>query len=115
MAFTEIEAKQCERDLSRFLKRRRPPPEIRSELDIGFRISGHSVELFEVRPVWNDRSKTAEHPFAKATFVRTVSQWRIYWMRQDLKWRGYQHVPNVATLKDFLEIVDRDEFYCFFG
>jgi hypothetical protein len=115
VAFTEIEIKRCEREISRFLDRRRPPPEIRNELDIGYRISGHSVELFEVRPVWDDRSRKSEHSFAKATFVRTVAHWRIYWMRQDLKWHGYQPVPNVATLKEFLEIVDHDEFCCFFG
>lgn len=115
MALTELELKRCERELSQFLDRRRPPPSLREQLDLGYRITGHSVALFEVRPAWDDHSRRLELPFAKATFVRTVGHWRIYWNRQDLKWHGYQPVPVVSSLKEFLEVVDQDECACFFG
>lgn len=115
MAFSEVEIKRCERDISRFLERRRPPPEIRHELDIGYRISRQSVELLEVRSAWDDRSRKREYPIAKATFARSALQWKVYWMRLDLRWHGYQPAPKVRTLKDFLEIVDRDDLSCFFG
>ncbi|MEF8833842.1 MAG: hypothetical protein V5A42_03160 [Halofilum sp. (in: g-proteobacteria)] len=39
------------RALDAFLRRRRSPPEIRSELDIQYRIKGQSIEIFELRPV----------------------------------------------------------------
>jgi len=71
MAFTELERARCERDLANFLERRRPPPHIRPQLDIGYRISGQSVEIFEVRPDWQNPKEKMEHPVAKATFVRT--------------------------------------------
>ena len=51
MAFTEIELRRIERDVAKFMERRRPAPQIRPELDIGHRVSGHSVELYEIRPV----------------------------------------------------------------
>ena len=49
MALTDLERKRCERDLAKFMERRRPPPQIRPQLDIGYRISGQSVEIFEIR------------------------------------------------------------------
>jgi hypothetical protein len=48
MTFTALELKRCERDLEAFMARRRPPPHIRSQLDLGFRIEGQSVELDEI-------------------------------------------------------------------
>jgi hypothetical protein len=115
MAFDDIERKRCERDLAKFMERRRPPPHVRPELDLGYRISGHSVELFEVRPRWGKPKETMEQPIAKATFVRTRKRWRVFWMRQDLEWHGYEPCPEVASLEAFLAVVDRDEHCCFFG
>jgi len=115
MALTELERKRCERDLAKFLERRRPPPHIRPELDIGYRISGQSIELLEIRPDWQDRKVIREHPVAKATFVRTRSRWRVFWMKRDLKWHGYEPALEVHSLEAFLNVVDRDDFGCFFG
>jgi hypothetical protein len=115
MALTELEVKRCERALARFLERRRPPPGIRPRLDIGYRISGQSVEIFEIRPHWLDRSKKRESPVAKATYVRARKLWRVFWMRRDLKGHGYQPQPETRSLDEFLEVVDRDEWSCFFG
>ena len=115
MAFNDIERKRIERELANFMARHRPPPHIRPKLDLGYRISGHSVELFEVRPQWNNPKQTMEHPVAKTTFVRTQNLWRVFWMRRDLKWHGYEPNSEVATLHAFLEVVGRDEYGCFFG
>lgn len=115
MPLSEFELHRCERDLGRFLDKRRPPPAIRHELDIGYRITGQSVELFEVRPDWQNPAERMEHPFAKATFVRSQGHWRVFWQRQDLKWHGYQPMPTVRDLADFLACVDEDPYGCFFG
>ena len=115
MAFSELERGQHERDIEKFMERRRPPPEIRPQLDLGFRIEGQSVELFEIRPDWQDSSKTMESPVAKTTFVRSQNRWKMYWMRRDLKWHGYEPAPDVRTLEAFLRVVDRDDYGCFFG
>ncbi|TMH65866.1 MAG: DUF3024 domain-containing protein [Betaproteobacteria bacterium] len=115
MAFNDIERKRIERDLANFMERRRPPPHIRPELDFGYRISGHSIEIFEIRPDWQNPKEKMEHPVAKTTFVRTQNLWRVFWMRRDLKWHGYEPAPEVRSLHAFLEVVGRDEYCCFFG
>jgi hypothetical protein len=115
MAFSELELKRYERDLARFMERRRPPPHIRPQRDLGYRIKGQSVEIFEIRPDWRNQAKKMETPVAKATFVRAQDCWRIYWMRRDLKWHGYEPNHEVRSLEEFLAIVDRDEYSCFFG
>lgn len=90
MAFTELERKRCERDLARFMERRPPPPQIRKELDLGYKTEDQSVEIFEIRPDWRDKTVTRTTPVAKATFIRSRNQWRVFWMRRDLKWHGYE-------------------------
>jgi len=115
MAFSELERKRCERGLERFMARRRPPPEIRPKLDLGYKIEGQSVEIFEIRPDWQDATRTRNAPVAKTTFVRTTKCWRVYWMRRDLKWHGYEPDDEVRSLEAFLDVVDRDEYGCFFG
>jgi hypothetical protein len=115
MAFSEIETKKTEKAMAAFMEKRRPPIHIRSKLDLGYRISGHSVELFEIRPRYDNPEITLEHDFAKTTYVRAQRLWRIFWMRADLKWHSYEPVPEVKSIEKFLEIVDQDNDCCFFG
>ena len=115
MAFTELEAKRVERGLAAFLKKRRPSAHLRSEVDISYRIDGQSVEIFEIRPRWNDPTVKVESPFAKTVFVRSRQAWKIYWRRADLKWHAYAPTPLVRTFDEFIAIVDEDESACFFG
>jgi len=115
MAFNDLERKWIERAMEGFLKRRRPPPSIRPQLDIGYRIKGQSVELFSVRPRFRRPPERAEMPVAKATFVRTREVWKIFWMRADLKWHGYEPASAVGTIDKFLEVVERDQYGCFWG
>ena len=112
MAISEFETKRLEKLASEYVERHRPPPHIRSELDIGYRISDQSLELFEIRPRWDNPNEMLEHSFAKTTFIKKSRTWKIYWMRQDLKWHGYEPAPEVASLEDFLSIVAEDAFAC---
>ncbi len=115
MALNDIERKQIEKAVGAFIEKRRPAPYIRPRLDFGFRVSGQSVELFEIRPQWDRPSIKRESPFAKATFVRTQGTWKVYWKRADLKWHSYEPVPEVEVIEDFLAVVRKDEHACFFG
>lgn len=115
MAFSEFEQKKIEKAFAAFLAKRRPAPHIRPELDFGYRLAGQSVELFEIRPQWDDRTRICKHPFAKATYVKTRNAWKVFWQRADLKWHGYQPDLTVPTIEKFLEVVDRDDHGCFFG
>ncbi len=116
MAFSELEAKRIEKAVGAFIDKHRPPPHIRPELDLAFRISGQSVEIFEIRPRWKgEPGEIMEHPVAKATYIKTQELWRVYWMRADLKWHGYPPTPQVGSIEKFLALVAEDKHVCFFG
>lgn len=116
MAFNDLEIQKIKNTIeTEFMAKRRPPLEIRTQLDFGYRITGQSVELFEVRPHWREPGVIMQSEIAKATYVKTQNVWKIYWMRQDLKWHGYEPCPQVSTLEAFLEIVAEDAYACFFG
>lgn len=115
MALNDIERKRIENLVGAFVEKLRPPPHIRSQLDFGFRVTGQSIELFEIRPQWNKPEIKHESSFAKATFVRAQGMWKVYWKRADLKWHGYEPVPEVSAIENFLAVVEKDEHSCFFG
>ena len=115
MAFNDLERRKIENALNAFVDKIRPAPHIRPELDYGFEISGQSVELLEIRPQWDDKSIIRRHPFAKATFIKTQGVWKIYWLRQTLRWHCYEPTPTVASIEQFLAVVKADKYACFFG
>ena len=115
MAFNDLDRKRIEKALGAFLAKRRPPPHIRPDLDIGYRLFDQSVEILEIRPQWDDRSIIHEHPIAKATYVKTQGLWKIFWPRADLKWHGYEPAPTASSIDEFVTIVDADQYGCFFG
>lgn len=115
MAISEFEIKKCQKEVEAFLEKRRPPPHIRNDLDLGYLIDGQSIELYEVRPDWQNPTQKMETPIAKATYVKTQKHWKVFWQRADMKWHGYEPEPIVESLTDFLNIVDEDKYACFFG
>ena len=115
MAISEFEIKRCEKALEKFMAKHRPPVHIRNELDLSSRIENQSIELFEIRPQWDNPSKKIECSVAKATYVKTQKLWKVYWQRADLKWHSYAPVPTVKTFEEFLKVVGEDQHACFFG
>ena len=115
MTLSELERKRFERTVGAFVERRRPPAHIRPKLDLGYRVAGQSVEIFEIRPRWNKPTEKVEGAVAKATFVKRHRTWKVFWQRADLKWHRYDPAPEVPSLERFLELVEKDEYSCFFG
>ena len=115
MAFNELEQKRHEKALTAFMAKHRPPPHVRAKLDLGYRFTGLSVELFEIRPKWDQPEVIHESPFAKATFVKTQDIWKVFWHRADMKWHRYDPTPEVKSLEEFLKVVGEDAHACFFG
>lgn len=116
MAFTPLEHRTVTRALDAYLERARPPVEIRPELDLGYRIDRQSVDIFEIRSRWRGApGEMQETPVARATYVRQHDHWRVYWMRGDLKWHLYTPAETCPTIEGVLEIVEEDEYACFFG
>ena len=116
MALSEFEAARVRKVVGAFVESRRPPPHIRPKLDLGFRIARQSVEIFEIRPVWRGLpGQTQEGAVAKATYVRTINRWRVFWQRRDLKWHIYDPMPEVVTIEEFVALIHADSQACFFG
>ena len=115
MAISAFEIKRIEKIVGRFVESRRPAGDIRSQLDISFRLTGQSVEIFEIRPQWNDPTKKIEGSIARATFVKSRKIWKLYWMRADGKWHVYQPFPSSASLEKILEAIEQDPHGCFWG
>ena len=116
MALVEIEQARVRKAMDAFMQQRRPTPHVRPELDLGFRVSGQSVEIFEIRPRWlGSPGEKHESPVAKATFVRARGVWRVFWQRRDLKWHSYEPQPEVKAVEEFALLVSDDAHACFFG
>ena len=77
MASNDIEKKRRDRNLSAYMERVRSEPSIRNKLDISFRIKGHSVEVFEIRPSYQAPEEKIEIPVAKATQPLLLNRSRI--------------------------------------
>ncbi len=115
MALTELDRKRVEKLVAAYVAKRRPPPHLRPQVDLAFRVSGQSVEIFEIRPRWDRPDEKQEHAIAKATYVKTQDIWKVFWMRADLKWHRYDPMPTVDSVAKFLQLVENDEYSCFFG
>ncbi|MCO4320707.1 DUF3024 domain-containing protein [Aliidiomarina quisquiliarum] len=115
MGFNEIDLARYNKELGAYIEGKRPPAHVRKEVDVGFRIHGQSIEVFEIRPRWNNVQEIVESPVAKATYVKTQGIWKIYWQRADLKWHAYKPKPVATSLKEFLAVLEADEFGCFWG
>ena len=115
MAFNDIERKRVENEAEAFVAKVRPPAHIRPHLDIGYRIENQAVLIFEIRPSFRDPGVKHEDPVAKATYGRKDDVWKVYWMRQDLKWHAYPPKPVVDSLGAFFAEVSADPNACFWG
>ena len=115
MSLTELEAARTNKVLGEFIERRRPPLHMRHEVDLGFLTTGQSVEIFEIRPVWQRPQEKMEQAVAKATFVRSQAVWKVYCLRDDLKWHSYKPAAEVRSLTEFLSVVEEDAHGCFWG
>ena len=115
MALSEFEIRRIEQVVEGFLARRRPPAQLRDRLDLGYRIEGQGVELFEIRPSPRDPGRTIESPIAKATYVKRTGTWKLYWQRADLKWHRYEPNPELDSIEAALRVVEADDHGCFFG
>jgi hypothetical protein len=116
MAFTDLEISEHMRVIENsFWAQRRPPIHMRDQVREGQRFTGHSIELFIVRPAYQRPGEQFEEPIAKVQFVGSRSIWRIFWKRADNKWHGYTPHPEADTLAAALHVIDEDANNCFFG
>jgi len=101
--------------MENYISEVRPEPEIRNQLDLNYEINEQSVTLNEIRPAWNNPKEILTIGYAKATYIKNKNVWKVFWKRADNKWHSYKPKHTVKTLKDFLNLVDQDEYGCFMG
>lgn len=70
MAFDEFTRHRIEKAVGTFIEKRRPPAYMRKDLDLGFSVRAQSVEIFEIRPHWQNPEEIIHSPIAKTTYVR---------------------------------------------
>jgi len=104
-----------EKIIQNFIESKRPPINIRDQVDIGYSIKDQVVEIFEIRPIWNDKGNKITIPVAKSRFIKSRSIWKVYWNRANGNWDLYKPMEEVKDLSEFLKIVDEDKFGCFWG
>lgn len=115
VTLSESEIKRYEKLVAELIERRRPPMRLRKGVDISFRVERSSVEIFEMRAHWTGKGNPTEHRIAKAMFMKHKRNWKVLWEGADLKWQTYKPHPEVDAIEEFLQIVDRDDYACFFG
>lgn len=115
MAFSEIEQARNLKSLRWFMEQRRPPEHIRPQLDIGYAVVGQTFDIFEIRPDWQDKNTIRRSPVARVKYIRSRNEWRLYWMRSDLKWHLYEPDSKFRTLLAALTVIHSDPHCCFFG
>lgn len=101
--------------LYEYLESIRPPEDIRSKLDIGYTYEGGTIELYEIRPDWQDATIIRHHPYAKIRFVKTQKLWKLYWRRASGKWESYSPFPSATDLQAMLDCISVDAHHCFYG
>lgn len=115
MALDGLQSAEIIEALENFMEKRRPPKDMRNKVDLAYRIEDQSVIIYSIRPHWQNKSEKMEEPIAKTTWVHTQQVWKVFWMRADLKWHGYDPQPQVSTIEQFLELVNKDAHHCFWG
>ncbi len=114
MAFNELEKDEIDIELTKFIEKRRPPENLREQVDLAYKVDKQNVLIYEIRKNFQTKAMI-DMPIAKATYVMKDSIWKIYWQRADLKWHLYEPAKEVKSIRYFLKVVDEDKFGCFWG
>ena len=116
MPFSQTHESRIDDAIAAFMAKRRPPVALRNTVDLLHRLTGQSLEIYELRPAFQGKPGLMhEHPVAKATFVKKHDHWRVYWMRRGLRWHSYQPAPTASSIEAFCKFVVEDRHGCFFG
>ncbi len=114
MAFRTNELPLIEANLREFCDRL-DNPEIIDKLRHDYRIKDQSITVFDVRPHWKKPNEKTETQIAKIRFFRSRGEWQLYWMRGNLKWYSYEPHPTDKGYMPLLNVIEEDEYCCFFG
>ena len=111
-----MEIDLIEIQIKNFVEEIRPQEvEIRKQLDFGYSWDKKNALFFEIRPKWNNPNEIMRQEFAKLTYVKSSTTWKLYWMRASGKWELYEPFPTANSIGVLLKIIKEDAHSCFFG
>lgn len=114
MAITTLQTLNAIEVMENFLDRNRPPKSMRRQFDISYRIEEQSIVIYEIISSGEPRI-SSESPVAKATYVKSRDHWKVFWPLASGKWHSYPVFPVVQSLEHFIQLVEKDEYGCFWG
>lgn len=115
MSFNEIEEHKYKKIIEDYLKIKRPPENIRDQIDIDYNIDDQSIIIYTNRPSFDDESRKVESPNIKFTYIKKNNVWKIYWLRANMKWVNYEPSPEFKKLENCIKVLDKDSLGCFWG
>ncbi|QWC96729.1 DUF3024 domain-containing protein [Polynucleobacter paneuropaeus] len=66
--------------------------------------------------MWRGKpGELTRRPFVKFRYIQSEALWHIYWMRASEKWQAYEPNPISKDLNEALQVIDADQYGCFFG
>ena len=114
MGFSEFELKYVENTVWKMCKRR-SPAHVGDRLRTVYVVEEHDVTVYEERPHWKNPQEWTRTGIAKFKYNRKQKVWKLYWMRQDLKWHLYGPLPESMRIDRLVVEVDKDPDGAFFG
>jgi hypothetical protein len=89
--------------------------EVRKQLDFGYSYDGSTVEVYEIRPIWNNPEELQHIPFTKFRYYKSRETWNLYWMRASGKYELYEPFPESSNLYNIIDVLTEDKHGCFHG
>ncbi len=114
MGFGEFELQYIENILGKLCKRR-SPSHLRNQCRATYAVEEHAVTVYEERPRSNNPREWAASGIARFKYNRKQNVWKLYWMRQNLKWYPYGPLPESTRIDRLVVEVDKDPDGAFFG
>ena len=109
----EVERRRIERTLERYCEVR-VPAHLRGELQVGYRIRGTAVTLFERRPAWAEPEEWTESLVAQFRYDPLAEKWSLYWSDRRQKWHPCDRRP-AREIASLLRDVHADRSGIFWG
>ncbi len=114
MGFGEFELQYIENIVGKLCKRR-SPSHLRHHFRTVYTVGEHEVTVYEERPSWDNPREWISSGIAKFKYSRKHNVWKLYWMRDNLKWYPYGPLPGSMRIDRLFVEVDKDPSGAFFG
>ena len=115
MAFTEWQLEEIKIAADKYLgKRNEMIGEHIDQVKCEYRVEGQSVIIYEKRKQFMGDGYI-NIDVAKATYRKASDDWKLFWMRRDMKWHCYELAMFHKDIESVFRFVDEDQSGAFWG